>query len=298
MLSIGLICGLAAALFYAGTNVLDAKLTHADFKQPYSLIVYASLLNGVFVPFLWAYHPPHLPKPSEWGVLSMVSMLEIVALWAYFKAFKDEEASIISCLLVLATIFVPLLSALLGYEALQPRQWLGFGLCLAAALWLTYKPENSALCKKAALWALLAGAAYAAINVGDDWLVNTLHWSSVYAFGQLLMVVLATAPLVMPRLRRTVVADWSEFKANFGVFVATEVVYLAGTVAALWAFKRESVGVIAGLIATKPFFTLAILHMLPKNWVGETLANDNPRIVKKLICFALVALGVWLFSLK
>ena len=75
-------------------------------------------------------------------------------------------------------------------------------------------------------------------------------------------------------------------------------VYLAGTVAALWAFKRESVGVIAGLIATKPFFTLAILHMLPKNWVGDTTTNNNPHLTKKLICFALVALGVWLFSLK
>ena len=214
MLSIGLICGLAAALFYAGTNVLDAKLTHAQFKQPYSLIVYCSLLNGVFIPFLWIYHPPHLPALPEWGVLCAISMLEILALWAYFKAFRDEETSIISCLLVFATIFVPLLSALLGYEALQPRQWLSFGLCLAAALWLTYKPKNSALHKKPALWALLAGTAYAAINVGDDWLVNTMHWSSVYAFGQLLMVVLATAPLVMPRLRRSVVAIMTRLKTS------------------------------------------------------------------------------------
>jgi uncharacterized membrane protein len=299
MISLGVICGLLAAFFYAGTNVLDAKLSHASFKHAYSLIVYASVLNGLFIPFLWAYHPPRLPHPAEWGVLTGVATLEIVALWAYFKAFKAEETSVISCLLVFATILVPLLSGLLGYEALPPQQWLGFGLCLAAALWLTYQPQATSTSKQAALWALLAGAAYATINVGDDWLVNSLHWTSVYAFGQLLMVGFAVLPFLYRPWRQAVVSDWPVFKDNFGVFLATETVYLAGTVAALWAFKAAPVGIVAGLIATKPFFTLAILQILPKsdagNWVGDA-PNTAQSVAKKLICFALVVLGVVLFS--
>ena len=299
MVSLGVIFGLLAAFFYAGTNVLDAKLSHASFKHPYHLIVYCTLLNGLFIPFLWAYHSPRLPNLSEWGVLAGISMLEIVALWAYFKAFKGEETSVVSCLLVFATILVPLLSGLLGYEALHPQQWLGFALCLIAALWLTYQTQATRTSKQAALWALLASAAYASINVGDDWLVNTLHWSSVYAFGQLLMVGLAVLPLAHPTWRANVLADWPIFKNNFSVFLATEIVYLAGTIAALWAFKIAPVGVVAGLIATKPFFTLAMLHALPKNnngnWVGDS-PNTAQSVAKKLVCFALVVLGVLLFS--
>lgn len=99
---------------YSITNHIDKVLLEKHFKESGvgTLILFTSLLSGVAIPFIYFWHP----DVFNVGFLNMiiliaVGILNMLVVWFYLLALRDDEASIV----IVFYQLIPIIGLVLGY---------------------------------------------------------------------------------------------------------------------------------------------------------------------------------------
>ena len=108
---------LLGPLLYALTNHIDKILLEKYFKSSGvgTLILISSLLSVLALPFLYFVDPTVITVSfASFAVMCSVGILNIIVLYLYLLALKDDEASIV----IVFYQLVPVFGAVLGYYIL------------------------------------------------------------------------------------------------------------------------------------------------------------------------------------
>jgi len=109
---------LIGPLLYAMTNHIDKVLLEKYFKESGvgTLILFSSLLSILALPFLfWADSTVFSVGWFNMSIMALVGTLNMLVLWFYLLAMRDEEASIV----IVFYQLVPVFGLILGYFILN-----------------------------------------------------------------------------------------------------------------------------------------------------------------------------------
>ena len=116
---------LIGPLLYASTNHIDKVLLEKYFKVGGvgALMLFSSLLSVLALPIFYLADPTVLSVGNKHiFVLALVGFFNILVLWFYLLALKDDEASVV----IVFYQLVPVFGLILGYfmldETLTQRQ--------------------------------------------------------------------------------------------------------------------------------------------------------------------------------
>ena len=151
--SIGIIVGLAAALFTVVVSVLNKKIV--DNYQPEQITLYQ--LSGGFVgltvlmPLFQTFFPEEwsVPGTTDWLWLVVLSWVcTIFTFFLYIRALKKVSAFTINMTLTLEPIYGIILAFILYKENKEVSRWFYIGFALIAVavvfhMWRLLKPKTS-----------------------------------------------------------------------------------------------------------------------------------------------------------
>ena len=150
--SIGIIVGLAAALFTVLVSVLNKRIV--DNYQPEQITLYQ--LSGGFVgltilmPLFQTFFPEEWSVPGTWDWLWLIVLswiCTILTFFLYIRALKKVSAFTINMTLTLEPIYGIILAFILYKENKEVSRWFYIGFALIAVavifhMWRLLKPRN------------------------------------------------------------------------------------------------------------------------------------------------------------
>lgn len=157
----GILFGLAAALLQSTSYLFSAAFT-ARFQASaltQFLLNHLSigLLSLLALPLVW--HPQAL-EPGRYLLPLLAAMAcYLVGQTALYQALRYSPASRVSPLLGIKVMILALIGVFWLQQSYQWLQWLGVGLCLLGACWLSY--SGGRISRPALLWVVLSCIGYA-----------------------------------------------------------------------------------------------------------------------------------------
>ncbi len=124
---------LVGPLLYATTNHIDKVLLERYFKVGGvgTLMLFSSLLSALVLPFLlWADPIALQVSMTNVFALGTVGILNVVVLWFYFLALKDDEASVVIVFYQLVPVFGYVLGYLILGESLTKMQLIAMAIII------------------------------------------------------------------------------------------------------------------------------------------------------------------------
>jgi drug/metabolite transporter (DMT)-like permease len=179
---------LAAPVFWAVSNLLDARLLNRHKLSPLALMVVTGLFNGIPLAVIAATSGLEWPGSSTALLAGAAGALGLFVYLPYFHALELAPPSDVLMFWNLAPVFVALSSWLILGEVLGLREYLGIGLLLGSALMLE-APVARKHWQAAQRWMLLASLllAMAAVLEKDTFLHSTMtvgiEWISISSFA-------------------------------------------------------------------------------------------------------------------
>ncbi|MCV6589166.1 MAG: EamA family transporter [Marinobacterium sp.] len=157
----GILFGLTAALLQSVSYLFSATFT-ARFQTgalSQFLLNHLSigLLSLLSLPLVWDVQALEVSR-YIWPLLGAMGCY-LVAQTALYRALKHSPASRVSPLLGIKVLVLALIGVFWLQHSYQGLQWLGVGLCLLGAYWLSY--SGGIIHRVALLWVVLACVGYA-----------------------------------------------------------------------------------------------------------------------------------------
>lgn len=157
----GILFGLGAALLqslsYLFSAVFSSRFQVGALHQFLINHLSIGLLSLLALPLVW---DPRALDPAPYGLPLLGAMgCYLIAQTALYQALRHSPASRVSPLLGIKVLMLALIGVYWLQQSYQWLQWLGVGLCILGALWLSY---SGGRIKRAALfWVTLACLGYA-----------------------------------------------------------------------------------------------------------------------------------------
>jgi len=178
MMTIGILCGLAAAAALSVSYVLSRLFVLRHRNGAFRLLILAHILMGgisaVLLPLFW---PAQMPSAAELaGPLTGMAGFYMLGQVSLFVALRRTDASRASPLLGLKIVILAMISMRFLDQPLNGLQWAGAALAVAAAFVLSYSGKRIPAPAIAAI-----GVACVAYSLSD----LHIQWAVRGVFGQL-----------------------------------------------------------------------------------------------------------------
>lgn len=257
---------LVGPFLYALTNHIDKILLEKYFKESGvgTLILFSSLLSALALPFLYLADPTVL-HVSDFNklVLATVGVLNILVLWFYLLALKDEEASV-------AIVFyqlVPVFGLVLGYfilgETLTRTQLAAMVTILVGTGIISFEidGENNfrlrgktiAFMVAASFFWALGSVIFKAVAL-DENVLRSLFWE------HLMLTLIGICIFILARGYRAhfMVAIRTNSRAIISLNFANEILFMLGNFAFAFAYMLAPIALVLLAESFQPIFVLAI----------------------------------------
>lgn len=294
---------LIGPFFYALTNHIDKILLEKYFKESGvgTLILFSSLLSIIAVPFLFWADPSVLSVGmTSMLVLIAVGVLNLMVLWCYFMALKDEEASI-------AIVFyqlVPVIGAILGYyilgEALTQLQIIAMAIVILGTTIISFEidAENNFKLRRRTIILMTAASTFWALEsvifkavALEENLWRSLFWEHV------VLIVAGVLIFIFIRSYRLnfIAAIKNNSRAILSLNVVNESLYMLGNLALAYAYLLAPIALVLLTDSFQPIFVIAIGIFLtiffPKLTAEKITAK---HLFQKLIAIVITGIGAYL----
>ncbi len=279
---------------HALSNVLDNYLVNRLFERKTTLIFYATLLNALFLPFLFLFAGlPSFPADNALLIFIGLAFINVIYLYPYYKALEQNDTSKVVALFSLSQLFVPVLAYVVVREVLTPLQYVGAGLIMATSLALSLERNSLSKLNGSFWWMVLCTfilafeyVLYKLAFVSVDWITG-FSWPVIFSFGFALPLLLVTA------IRNDIVSSWALFRRKFHVFATEELTTFLGIAAGTYAISVAPVTLVKAIVSTEPAFVLlyavAFRKLYPRVFKEQV---DRISIYKKLALFVIMGVGV------
>jgi len=294
---------LIAPLLYSFTNHIDKILLEKYFKEGGvgTLILVSSLLSIVAVPLLYLGDPTVLAVDGKSVlILAGLSLLDIILLWFYLLALRDDESSVV----IVFYQLVPVLGVVFGYlilgEAITRMQGMAMAIVILGTTIISVEIDSENHVKprwKTVVFMSIACTCWAIELVIfktvalEENVVRSLFWKHVMLV--LLGIVIFVA---VPKYReRFLTAARSKSRAILSLIVLNEVLYILGTVAIAFAAMQAPVGLVLLTETYQAIFVFAIGVLLTKYFPKVSVENiDAKHLWQKFLAICVTGLGTYL----
>jgi drug/metabolite transporter (DMT)-like permease len=294
---------LIGPFLYALTNHIDKILLEKYFKEGGvgTLLLFSSLLSVLALPVLYILDPNVLHVSFENALfLMIIGVLDLLVLYCYFMALKDDEASIVIVFYQLVPVFGLVLGYLILGEVLTSMQLIAMAIIILGTTIVSFEvdADNHFRLRQATIGFMLAAGVFWALEATlfkmvalEENLIQSLFWNSVILVG--FGIILFS--FVRSYRNHFVIALRNNSRAILGANVANEVLYMVGNAALAFAALLAPIALILLMESFQAFFVLAIgavLTLLVPHLVQEKITIKN--ILQKLLAIAVTAIGTYL----
>ena len=227
---------LIGPFLYALTNHIDKILLEKYFKESGvgTLMLFSSLLSALALPFLFLADPMALSVGSiSILVLAVVGILNILVLWFYLLALRDEEASVV----IVFYQLVPVFGLGLGYfilgETLTQMQLIAMAIIILGTTIISFEidVENNFKLRRQPIVHMLAASFCWALGsvIFKAVALEENVWRSLF-WEYLMLTLVGIGIFIFARSYRThfLSAIRNNSKAVISLNFANEVLYMLG----------------------------------------------------------------------
>lgn len=294
---------LIGPILYAAANHIDKILLTKYFKNGGvgTLMLVSSLLSAIALPFLYWADPTVMEVDFvSIFILGIVGILNILILWFYFLALKDDEASIV----VVFYQLVPVFGYVLGYfilgETLTKIQLIAMAIIIFGTTIISFEVDAENKFKvrhKTITYMLLASFFWALSSVIfkavalEENVFRSLFWEHVTLalFGVGLFVFVRSYRIHFIQALR------DNSKGIIGLNFANEIIYILGTVVFSFAYLLAPIALVLLANSFQSIFVLGIGILLtvffPKISVEKIHAE---HLWQKFIAICITGIGTYL----
>lgn len=257
------------------------------------LLAFNFLLSGllILILFLFFLDFPEI-KQGFWLAFFATSVLGLFSHWVYYKAFSQEDASVISPIRLLTPPFVLITGFFILGERASPWGVVGV-LTTIAGLWLLVNPENKKLnltnlkeiFKHKGIILGIIGALLFALSFPFD--KKAVTTSSALFFSAIYLVLVGLASLIIYIVQKKDFSVHRKLKANWQIILLMVVVNIAAFFLTAQALNY-TLAVYAASVKRLWSFWAVILS-------GSLLAEKD--IGKKLVATSIMLAGIVVTSL-
>lgn len=294
---------LLGPFLYALTNHIDKILLEKYFKESGvgTLLIFSALLSGLALPFLFLIDPtvfsvsvPHI------ATLAFVGVLNVLVLFFYLEALKDEEASIAVVFYQLVPVFGYGLGYLILGETLSALQLAAMATIILGTAIVSVevdvdnkfrlRTKTVFLMTAAALMWGLESVVFKAVAL-EERVVRSLFWE------HLMLTVIGIGILLFARRYRQhfLMAIRQNSRGILSLNVLNESLYMLGNIAFSFAYLLAPVALVLLTQSYQPLFVLVIglliTVFLPRLAVERIEAK---HLWQKGLAIAVTGIGTYL----
>jgi len=294
---------LIGPILYALTNFIDKLLLEKYFKNGGvgTLVLISSLISIFVLPFIF------LIDNTVFSVgyiqiltLAVVGILNVVVIWCYLLALRDEEASIV----VVFYQLVPVFGSVLGYfvlgEILSQIQLIAMAVIILGTTIISFEidAENKfKLRKRTVPLMLIAALAWAIESVLFKMVALEENlWRSLF-WEHLMMTVVGLIIFIFIRSYRddflSAIRDNS--RKILSLNVLNETLYITGNIVVAFAYLLAPIGLVLLTESFQPIFVFALgiffTFFFPKVATEKIYAR---HILQKVIAICITGIGTYL----
>lgn len=298
---------LIGPLMYALTNHIDKILLEKYFKNSGvgTILLFSSLLSALALPFFFFADKTVL---SVGGIqilaLAVVGVLNVLVLWCYLLALKNEEASVT----VVFYQLVPVFGGILGYfilgETLTQMQLIAMATVILGTTIISFEidSENKFKLRKKTILPMLAASFFWASGsvIFKAVAIEENLWRSLF-WEHLMLVFVGLIIFIFMRSYRAhfLSAIRDNSKKVLSLNVMNELLYVLGNVSFAFAYLLAPIALVLLAESFQPIFVLAIGIFLtiffPKISVEKIQAK---HLWPKIIAICLTGIGTYLLFLS
>ena len=289
-----LILALLTPFFWSFTNIFDRILTSRYLNPMDYMIIggFTWLANLVFFP--WS----NLKVISLTFILLVIfiGLLRIFAFLFYLKAMQIEEASRVTPLGNLSTLFILIMSTVFLKEILTKNQLIAFFLILVGAFMLSTRKIKGLFKLRKALWFILINTVIWAVS----YVLLKFAYNYVTLWDALVLIAIGEAVgcvfiLLNKKLRNSFVKNVKGYKRNVWLLIAVSsfFAFIGGVTssAAIMLGPVSLVSVVGGFQGLIVFVWAIFLSRFFPKILKEEL--DKKVLLTKAIAIILMIVGLW-----
>lgn len=298
---------LIAPLLYALTNHIDKILLERYFKEGGvgTLILFSSLLSALALPILFWADPMALSVSRENILaLAVVGILNVLVLWCYLLALRDEEASVAVVFYQLVPVFGYVLGFVILGEILTQMQLIAMAVIILGTTIIAFEidTENRFTLRRNTVALMLAAAFFWALEsvIFKAVALEENVWRSLF-WEHLMLVVVGIGIFAFIRSYRThfLSAIRNNSKAILSLNLANEGLYMLGNVVFSFAYLLAPIALVLLAESYQPIFVLAIGIFLTVFFPKVSAEKVHARhLFQKLIAIGITGAGTYLLFIS
>ena len=260
------ILSMVGPLLYAITNHIDKVMLESYFNEHgvVTLILFSSLLSAVGLPILFLIDPTALEvRLGSIAQMFVVGALNLLVLWAYLMALKDDEATVV----IIYYALVPVFGGVFGYlflgESLETKQLLAMAIVIIGTSLVSFEIGNgqkAAFRSNTVVFMLIATVAWASeATIFKNVALEESVWSSVFWEHVALVVFGITIVIFAPSHRARFLSVWTKNSGKvLALNGANEALYMIGNVTVSYAMLLAPIAVILLAQSFQPIFVFLL----------------------------------------
>jgi len=298
---------LIGPFLYALTNHIDKILLEKYFKEGGvgTLILFSSLLSFLALPLLFLADSEVL-NVSDTNIffLAIVGILNVLVLWCYLLALKNEEASIT----VVFYQLVPVFGGILGYfvldEILTQMQLIAMAMIIFGTTIISFEidAENKFKLRRKTILPMLAASFFWALEsvIFKVVALEENLWRSLFWEHLVLMLVGVVIFIFIKSYRDNFLAAIkNNSKAILSLNITNEVIYMLGNIATAFAYLLAPIGLVLLTESFQPIFVLAIGIFLTVFFPKITAEKIHAKhLWPKVIAILITGIGTYLLFIS
>jgi drug/metabolite transporter (DMT)-like permease len=294
---------LIGPVLYALTNFIDKLLLEKYFKNGGvgTLVLISSLISVFVLPFIFLLDNTVFSVGyTQILTLAVVGILNVVVIWCYLLALRDEEASIV----VVFYQLVPVFGSILGYfilgEVLSQIQLIAMAIIIFGTTIISFEvdAENKFKLRRKTIFLMLVAALAWAIEsvLFKAVALEENLWRSVF-WEHLMMTIVGLLIFIFIRSYREnfLSAMRDNSRRILSLNVLNEGLYITGNIVVAFTYLLAPVGLVLLTESFQPIFVFMLgiffTFFFPKIATEKIYAR---HIIQKVIAICITGLGTYL----
>lgn len=295
-----IIYALLSRFFWAADNIVDKFIAGKYIKDSYVL----TLLGGIAPLFIAAVifftsKLNHLELTAT-SIILFAGMIQIIAVFAFYRALLKEEVSRVIPLFQFTPIFVFILSFIFLKETLTIKQSSGFFLILLGGIFISIKKIKGLFTLGEAFWwMLLSSFIYAvqavmgkAFYMAYSFVIVTFYLSIGMFIPTLLLLIFSN------KLRNKFTKELSNLPKKGWLIVSIKILFVAfAFFTSFLAFSTGLVSIISALRGFQSVFVLVFAIILSL-WLPKILKEElaGRVLLTKILAIAIMLVGLYFIT--
>ena len=298
---------LIGPLLYAMTNHIDKVLLEKYFKESGvgTLILFSSLLSILALPFLfWADSTVFSVGWFNMSIMALVGTLNMLVLWFYLLAIRDEEASIVIVFYQLVPVFGLILGYFILNETLNKLELIAMAIIILGTTIISFEidAENKFKLRRQTISLMLAASFCWALGsvifkfvALEENVWRSLFWEHVVLviFGIIIFIFKSS-------YRKSFLSALkNNSKAILSLNVANETLYMVGNLVFAFSYLLAPIALVLLVDSFQPIFVLGIGIFLTVFFPHVSVENIQAKhLWQKFIAICITGIGTYLLFIS